>query len=46
MGKTAFALNVAMRSAAMHGVPTAIFSLEMSMGSSCSACCAPGPRWT
>lgn len=31
MGKTAFALNVAMRSAAMHGVPTAIFSLEMSM---------------
>ncbi|NMC48904.1 MAG: replicative DNA helicase [Desulfovibrio sp.] len=31
MGKTAFALNVAMRSSAMHGVPTAIFSLEMSM---------------
>jgi replicative DNA helicase len=31
MGKTAFAMNVAMRGAAMHGVPTAIFSLEMSM---------------
>ena len=31
MGKTAFAMNVAMRAAAMHGVPTAIFSLEMSM---------------
>ncbi|MFN2268221.1 MAG: replicative DNA helicase [Desulfonatronovibrio sp.] len=31
MGKTAFALNVAMRSAASHDVPIAIFSLEMSM---------------
>ncbi|WP_244147310.1 replicative DNA helicase [Desulfonatronovibrio hydrogenovorans] len=31
MGKTAFALNVAMRSATAHEVPTAIFSLEMSM---------------
>jgi replicative DNA helicase len=31
MGKTAFAMNVAMRGAAMHGVPTAVFSLEMSM---------------
>ncbi|MFO7726825.1 MAG: replicative DNA helicase [Desulfonatronovibrio sp.] len=31
MGKTAFALNVAMRSAVSHQVPTAIFSLEMSM---------------
>lgn len=31
MGKTAFAMNMAMRGAAMHGVPTAIFSLEMSM---------------
>ncbi len=31
MGKTAFAMNVAMRGAALHGVPTAIFSLEMSM---------------
>lgn len=31
MGKTAFALNVAMRASAMHGVPTAVFSLEMSM---------------
>jgi replicative DNA helicase len=31
MGKTAFAINVAMRAAALHGVPTAIFSLEMSM---------------
>lgn len=31
MGKTAFAMNVAMRAAAMHDVPTAIFSLEMSM---------------
>ncbi len=31
MGKTAFALNVAMRSAVGHNVPTAIFSLEMSM---------------
>lgn len=30
MGKTAFALNVAMRSAILHEVPTAIFSLEMS----------------
>lgn len=31
MGKTAFGLNIAMRSAISHGVPTAIFSLEMSM---------------
>jgi len=31
MGKTAFAMNMAMRAAAMHNVPTAIFSLEMSM---------------
>lgn len=31
MGKTAFALNVAMRASCMHGVPTAVFSLEMSM---------------
>lgn len=31
MGKTAFAMNVAMRGSAMHGVPTAVFSLEMSM---------------
>jgi replicative DNA helicase len=31
MGKTAYAMNVAMRAAAMHNVPTAIFSLEMSM---------------
>ncbi|WP_084591144.1 replicative DNA helicase [Desulfonatronovibrio magnus] len=31
MGKTAFALNVAMRTAASHEVPVAIFSLEMSM---------------
>ena len=31
MGKTAFALNVALRSAARSEVPTAIFSLEMSM---------------
>ena len=30
MGKTAFALNMAMRSAANNGVKTAIFSLEMS----------------
>lgn len=30
MGKTAFALNMAMRSAILHDVPTAIFSLEMS----------------
>jgi replicative DNA helicase len=31
MGKTAFALNVGMRAAVNHEVPTAIFSLEMSM---------------
>jgi replicative DNA helicase len=31
MGKTAFGLNLAMRSAVLHGVPSAIFSLEMSM---------------
>ena len=31
MGKTAFALNVGMRSAVLHEVPVAIFSLEMSM---------------
>jgi replicative DNA helicase len=31
MGKTAFALNMGMRAAVMHDVPTAIFSLEMSM---------------
>jgi len=31
MGKTAFGLNIAMRAACNHGVPTAIFSLEMSM---------------
>ncbi|MFO8030958.1 MAG: replicative DNA helicase [Desulfohalobiaceae bacterium] len=31
MGKTAFGLNVAMRAAVMEDVPTAIFSLEMSM---------------
>ncbi|MCF8085304.1 MAG: replicative DNA helicase [Desulfohalobiaceae bacterium] len=31
MGKTAFGLNVAMRSAVKHQIPTAIFSLEMSM---------------
>lgn len=30
MGKTAFAMNVAMRAACMYAVPTAIFSLEMS----------------
>lgn len=30
MGKTAFALNIAMRAAILHDVPTAIFSLEMS----------------
>lgn len=30
MGKTAFALNMGMRSAAMFEVPTAVFSLEMS----------------
>ncbi|SDB59054.1 primary replicative DNA helicase [Desulfonatronum thiosulfatophilum] len=30
MGKTAFALNIAMRAAVLHDVPTAIFSLEMS----------------
>ncbi|SDN20444.1 primary replicative DNA helicase [Desulfonauticus submarinus] len=30
MGKTAFALNVAMRAAVQAGVPVAIFSLEMS----------------
>lgn len=31
MGKTALALNMGMRSAIMHNVPVAIFSLEMSM---------------
>jgi replicative DNA helicase len=31
MGKTAFALNVAMRAAVGHGASVAIFSLEMSM---------------
>ncbi len=31
MGKTAFGLNVAMRAAILHRIPTAIFSLEMSM---------------
>jgi len=31
MGKTALALNMGMRAAAMHGVPVAVFSLEMSM---------------
>jgi len=31
MGKTAFGLNVVMRSAIVHGVPSAVFSLEMSM---------------
>ncbi len=31
MGKTAFALNCAMRAAVMHQVPTVVFSLEMSM---------------
>ncbi len=31
MGKTAFALNVALRAAILHEVPTAIFTLEMSM---------------
>lgn len=31
MGKTAFSLNVAMRAAVQHEVPTVIFSLEMSM---------------
>ncbi|GAB6036231.1 replicative DNA helicase [Fundidesulfovibrio butyratiphilus] len=30
MGKTAFAMNVAMRAACMYAVPTAVFSLEMS----------------
>jgi replicative DNA helicase len=30
MGKTAFALNIAMRSAVLYRVPTAVFSLEMS----------------
>jgi replicative DNA helicase len=30
-GKTAFAMNVAMRAAAMSAIPTAVFSLEMSM---------------
>lgn len=32
MGKTAFALNVAMRAALHGGTTTAVFSLEMSMG--------------
>ncbi|CCO24490.1 replicative DNA helicase [Maridesulfovibrio hydrothermalis] len=32
MGKTAFALNVAMRAALHSGVTTAVFSLEMAMG--------------
>ncbi len=32
MGKTAFALNVAMRAALHAGVTTAVFSLEMAMG--------------
>ncbi|HCF05080.1 MAG TPA: replicative DNA helicase [Desulfomicrobiaceae bacterium] len=31
MGKTALALNMGMRAAVHHGVPVAIFSLEMSM---------------
>jgi len=31
MGKTAFAMNVAMRAAAMSAIPTAVFSLEMSV---------------
>ncbi len=31
MGKTAFALNIAMRAALKGGVPVAVFSLEMSM---------------
>ncbi|THB66096.1 MAG: replicative DNA helicase [Desulfovibrio sp.] len=31
MGKTAFALNSAMRTAVMENVPTVVFSLEMSM---------------
>ena len=31
MGKTAFALNLCMRSAVLYDVPTAVFSLEMSM---------------
>ncbi len=31
MGKTAFGLNMAMRAAILHGIPSAIFSLEMSM---------------
>ncbi len=31
MGKTAFGLNIAMRSSIMHNVPAAVFSLEMSM---------------
>ena len=31
MGKTAFGLNLALRSAVNHQIPTAIFSLEMSM---------------
>ncbi len=31
MGKTAFALNIAMRAAITHGTPVAIYSLEMSM---------------
>jgi replicative DNA helicase len=31
MGKTAFALNLAMRAAVRHAVPTVVFSLEMSM---------------
>ena len=30
MGKTAFAMNLAMRAACMYTVPTAVFSLEMS----------------
>ena len=30
MGKTAFALNIAQHAAVNHGIPTAIFSLEMS----------------
>ncbi len=31
MGKTAFALNIAQHAAVEHNIPTAIFSLEMSM---------------
>ena len=46
MGKTALALNLARNVAVDQGKNVAVFSLEMTTGRWCCACCPPRPRST